>query len=525
MKFLKPLLAGLLVVGFAGAASAQTELYIAGSTAYRASVVKSIQDVLITSTTTVEVAWDDGGSTSNNTAYKGSAVLISGSYNGIATFVHCYWTGSLSGVYDLAAANPISHWIPDSVITTSGTLATAIANSGTTGYDITGAYTPQTPSVPTEVAMSDSFSDSIAKTLGVLSKTYQNTVNNAPLANAGIQNTSIPGVVGIVPFVWVSGSQAGTPPDTNMTQQAAAALEDDGFVPVTALETGATIASDTNDYAFLVGRNEDSGTRIGAEAEAQDGSYNKAYNFGQPTLQYYATYTGGTPAIDGTFTTNANNGAESGQPIYAGGTGISVSDIGLWPQAAPLNTESGITWNTEGHSGQIAGGDVIGMLEALNPLYLNLTAIDTGDGQPSNWDPAGNGNATDHSNKAYLVGYLGISDASKFTSTHYMTYNGVPFSAANIYAGAYTFWTYEHMYYVTSGANAISGQPLALAHAIADEIYNYDAQTNSSGVTNSSGTSPASNDAGLFFPGSLGYPGTTVGFSRTREGYPLSPNF
>ena len=47
---------------------------------------------------------------------------------------------------------------------------------------------------------------------------------------------------------------------------------------------------------------------------------------------------------------------------------------------------------------------------------------------------------------------------------HTLNYNGVPYSAAAIQEGQYTFWSYEHLYYYPGAAQA------NIAKAIAAQI-------------------------------------------------------
>src|SRR5579871_2716472 len=88
-----------LVLAFAGTASAQTTIRIAGSTAYRPSVVAAIMSVL------------DSGFTFNATGtnvYSAGAQTFVGQLNqgnpatDPSVVIQCFWTGSLAGVYDLS---------------------------------------------------------------------------------------------------------------------------------------------------------------------------------------------------------------------------------------------------------------------------------------------------------------------------------------------------------------------------------------------------------------------------------------
>jgi hypothetical protein len=544
MKLLKSLLLGTLVVaGFAAGASAQTEIYICGSTAYRGGVTKAIQDLLFTSGTGFAEAESASPVYGASAAlFKGSVVLNSSTTSYI---VHTYWTGSLAGCVDVAAGNTITTFMADSDATTNVTAAPTTSSTTvgayTDGNNLGSGYTT-TSAVP-NVAMSDSFASSVAKsitgsvsTTGPISiKTIVNDIKNNLVQASGTGSES---VTGVLPFVWVSGATGGATgntqatvaaPFTNITQEAASQLIQTGYVPVESLG----VTSDTNDYAFLIGRNEDSGTRICAQAESQVGSAYGAQSFGRVMNQYYVLFTTGTaaPAHDGVFTTGTiaatgdNDGTLQGQNIQDGGAGAVVSDIGAWPANAPLNTETSITWDQYGHSGQIGGGDVAKVLEAGNPLTLNITAVDTddlngtqvlangntvGNSAPNNWIPG--------TSKAYLIGYLGSADAGGIAATGaactYLTYNGIPYTAANIQNGLYDFWSFEHTYLntntVTAGVSTFAGQ-------LVDQVYFQDCQTDSSGLTDTE-VSPTDQKVG-------GIEFTNVHFTKTQEGAAIAPLF
>jgi len=58
------------------------------------------------------------------------------------------------------------------------------------------------------------------------------------------------------------------------------------------------------------------------------------------------------------------------------------------------------------------------------------------------------------------VAYVGVAD---FLATDVeLTYNGVAYSAAAVYNGTYTFWTYEHLFTPTRVSGASSGNNLAI---------------------------------------------------------------
>ncbi len=524
MKISKLLLLGAMVAGFAAAASAQTEVYIAGSTAYRGAVTKAIQDLLSNSgSNTFTFAWDGGSS--NKSVYGGPAAIFSGSYSGVGSVViHTYWTGSVAGCVDVSSTNVLTgKFMADSVAMVTGTPAVGGSGAYTGGMNLTGS-SYATVNVAPNVAMSDSFASSVARSVSGVSASLAKSIN-ANLNQAGSQGET---ATGVLPFEWVAGAQSsGSAPFTNMTQEAASALIQSGFVSVSCLvtSTGSPLAGDTNDYAFLIGRNEDSGTRVCAQAEGQVGSAFGAYSFGRNMQQYYVLFTG-TFSHDGTFATGTDsqgnyNGALAGANIETGGTQTLVEDIGLWPANSPLNTEPTLNWDITGHSGQISGGDVAGVLEGPNPLYLNITLVDSDigagtDSQPDNWDLPGNGNSTDRTNKAYLVGYLGLADASGIPASSNavaLSYNGVPYSPAALQNGSYGFWSFEHTYYNT---HTIPAGAKTFTNAMVDLLYNKDCQTNSSGVTDPT-VVPVASVGGLEF-GNCQY-------TRSQEGAAIEPLF
>lgn len=404
----------------------------------------------------------------------------------------------------------------------------------------TSASSYGTTSAVPNIAMSDSFNTSVAKSLvGTITTTGTTPIKTiiSDIKNnlAQASGTGSETVTGVLPFVWVSGATGGATgntqattaaPFTNITQEAASQLIQKGYVSLQSLG----ITSDTNDYAFLIGRNEDSGTRICAQAEAQVGSAFGAQSFGEPMYQYYALFTTGTaaPAHDGVFTTGTisatgdNDGTLQGQNIQDGGPGAVVADIGLWPPNAPLNTETSITWDQYGHSGQIGGGDVAKVLEAGNGLTLSCTTVDIDDGAgtqvltngytvgasaPNNWVPG--------TSKAYLIGYLGTADAGGIASTGaactYLSYNGIAYSPAAVQGGLYDFWSFEHTYITkTSTVSTFAGQ-------LVDQIYFQDCQTDSSGLTDTEASPTDPKIGGLEFP--------HVNFTKTQEGAAIAPLF
>jgi len=75
------------------------------------------------------------------------------------------------------------------------------------------------------------------------------------------------------------------------------------------------------------------------------------------------------------------------------------------------------------------------------------------------------------SNGCWMVGYLGVNDASGVNGNNNLTYNGVAYSTNAVAEGTYTFWAYEHLMYRSS----LAGDQKTVADKIATQIKNTDA--------------------------------------------------
>ena len=95
--------------------------------------------------------------------------------------------------------------------------------------------------------------------------------------------------------------------------------------------------------------------------------------------------------------------------------------------------------------------------------------------------------ASENSGNSNFIGYLGVADAGGFSTVSVnggtvLTYNGVAPSTANINNGSYSFWSYEHMYYLSSGAGSISGTTLTFVNNLANNLAATYASYSSGGV-------------------------------------------
>lgn len=494
MNLLKTLTVGVLAAAIPSMApAALTVIHITGSTAFRAPTTAAIINAL--------------GGSSCKAAYAGSsllkatsAILANGTLgaSGTATIAfEANWTGSLSGVVDVATQNPLA--FPDE---TNSANQTALNGSTVTSSPYGGgAALPASFAVATlapDVCMSDAFASSAASALATAQISGSITggattgsqlaaqINAAALQEAGsaspiVGSGTSTGYLGIVPFQWVIGNLSGVTAPTNITQQAATFLIKNGYIPMSMLSKVSGDSFSSGDFAYLVGRNEDSGTRIDAFAEPQLG-------FVQNPQQYLLTFSGGTNTTDIPTPTDFTQ---------IGGSTALVETMNTWPASASLNTEPHINWSNAGggHGGYAGGGDVASVLST--PVDQN--------------NIGGSGFAGENSGKVYFIGYLGISDsgafgnATKVTGGQALTYNGVIASTAGVQNGSYSFWSYEHMYYLSSLSTTAKNIINPIANSIATTYANYDSGGASAPTTDAAGVILSTN-------------GTAGTVSRTVEG-------
>ncbi len=454
MKTPKILIVPALALALAGPLSAATSvLHIAGAATYRPPIQKAIEDVLKPGYT---FAYYSGG------RYKPTAAIYSGTLasNSQPIIIKTYWTGDVSGIVDLTSQNNISHWISSGVTLSS------------TGTVLSASYATETAPPDASVTITfPSSSAAVVQTAPSTGPTFANTINNADLIDAGTVAQSAQ-TLGIAPIQWAVGKlSSGTSPITNITQQTAFTLIN-GPTPVAFFDGN---AADANKYAILVGRSEDAGARTVPLAEAQSG-------FGQSVQQYQLTFAN-NQTVEASSTTT-----------QTGGVGSTVTGASLWPANAPLNTEPSVNWNSQGHSGYTLTTDLVNALSASNPVVVG-----TGTNQVNFSIPGETGAHTPTS--VYLVGYAGPADIAGISGATALSYNGVPYSVAAVQSGQYTLWSFAHLYYFNSGGHALTGAPQKAADDIADQVYNTDAPTNSSGVTDN--TQAQISSAGIFYNSSV----------------------
>jgi hypothetical protein len=459
MKTLKTLGLSLVAAAIsAGAASAATTIHIVGSSAFRSCDTAAAIYFLNAKGGTLHAAYDNA---STSLLGANGSILANGTIGsgGTATFIiECYWTGSLAGTVDVASQSATDIFLdpsslPSGDVTTfnsstvtlaSPTNSTVFGGGSKLATLVSGGTTSTPPSgtifAAPDLAFSDSVSTTIASELGTADG-YVSPVGNTSslsqlvneisgssttIANAGNPaNATKHNLVGIVPFVWAIGNVTasstvkGYTSIGNITQQAAEALIANGSIPQSFL-TGGSGTADIGNYFYLLGRNEDSGTRIAALSESQAGVTNAP-------IQNEVTVSG---SVTGAF---------------------------QWPGSSALNTEPNISWSAVGHSGYATGSQLAAALNAAED------GTETGGSLFTDGNAAGG-----NTGSSFFIGYLGVTDAVKVTAGTTLQYNGVTYSPAAVENGQYTFWSYEHAYRqkATSETAAESA-----ADSIADDVY------------------------------------------------------
>ncbi|MEI6083039.1 MAG: hypothetical protein WCS70_01930 [Verrucomicrobiota bacterium] len=367
-KFVSTMVAGAAALAIAGSASAQTvTLRITGSTAFRGATHNAILAMLQTNRVY--------GYAGTSFTGAGQAQFIGTTIVGnIPVIIKTSWAGSVGGIQTLTqnrTDGSNTKWMNNDASLTVG---------GASGLS-SGPYDAP---VTADVAMSDTFQGQTPYTSPTLTKV----------------------TVGVVPFAWVRNTGCPSGVDNMTTLQAQLFLAS-GSLPI-GLFTG-----NTNDTVIvsLIGRDQDSGTRV--------------VSFAEPAFGVFSAPFQNQLAVNGVFGAN-------------GSTTNSITGIQPYPDTTVLGD-----FYASPTAGYASGGTVAGLLRTPNAL--------TGAG-------------------THIIGYVGISDANTATNgasgAAYMKYNGVDYSEDAVRAGKYTFWSYEHLMYRSS----LTGNSKTVADTLANTI-------------------------------------------------------
>jgi hypothetical protein len=403
MKLTKFILsASLLSVAFAGMASAQVVIRITGSSAYRAAVTNAVGQILNSPTAAYVGSSLSGGS---QQLFIGTLKTATGSYAaGTAVDVVTSWTGSLSGLIALTSGSSVAS--PGFLSTTANATSSMTVGTGATATSTSSGGTALTSPVydsnsanqKANFAFSDVFQSSTAYATPALAT-----------ANTG---GDLAGIVGVVPFVFVSNPDTSTS-ITNINSIQAQQLFDGGLA-------GSQLDgndSDTNFY-FPVGRDADSGTRFTTFAET---GFNTVGGATTEPVQYQVVKSGSTVTVS----------------LYPADT--------LFGTTYPAGTQGYPSGGNEEAALIIAGTSTASGTPGYAIGYL-------GESDSTNAVKAG----------CHFLSYNGVSYGSISGST-------VTFNRALIDSGVYTLWGYEHAYYDTGASVG------PIADQIAANVYSTDA--------------------------------------------------
>jgi len=276
MKLVKFLAAGLLAVSFAATASAQTKIYITGSTAFRAATNTAILGTLAGTVTTAS---------DNSNLSKANAVTYSGgNIGGTAVTIKTSWSGSASGIQTVAGNTAAAFTVKFLPVGATGS-----ANVDPRAQTNPALFEAARP----DIAMADNLQTSTLFNGTFLGKTYVSLTDNT---------------VGVVPFEFVAsnGFPTGVSMNPGFTQYLYGGI---GAAPL-ALLTGST--GDQHKIVYAGGRDPDSGTRINFAAESGVGVFGGVQQY-QPTIS-----TGHITALNLYAATTIN-----GVPVAAGNSGES----------------------------------------------------------------------------------------------------------------------------------------------------------------------------------------------------------
>lgn len=404
--------AGLFALAFAAAAQAQTPIRITGSTAFRAATVTAISKIF------------DGGTYTagyNGTSFTGAtACNFRGLVDGVDVLIKTSWSGAEGGIQTVSGSLPVKFLPDDATLTAAAPGTGAGATQNLADPTASGAPSTAFKSEIPDIAMGDQFNFSSAFFGDYKGKTYPALVESPISA----QN----GGVGVVAFRFVA-SKSAPATVTNITSQLAQNLFSAGRVQLS-LFTGVAPV-DQNDpnarFVFATGRDPDSGTRLNQSAEIGLGPVASVKQY-QPS--------------------DAN-----GAVINTAGGAVAKNIP--WP-ASVVNTITVPVFN----GGYASGGK------------LALALGNTSDTM-QNFDASGNPLAGAAATGGFYIAGLSTGDAQTAINNGAigLSFNGVPYSVANVTNGLYTFWCYEHLYYRTSA----TGTVVAVGDKLANQIYTTDA--------------------------------------------------
>jgi len=397
---LKTILAGAMALGITSSAMAQTtEITITGATAFRQATMQAIYNAYASVGalgTAFNVCHDFNGNNLSQLIASNKAVF-SGTFPGITgtTVIRTSFNGSTEGLNAIAGNNN------PTFLQTAALLLTGSIQGSTTS--------------PTE-ALRPKFS---------FSDVYQSTspVDNEVLNPVGTS------AVGVVTFAMIVNE--GAPANlTNATIQQTRALWAQGNLPAS------LITGDANDTTMVLatGRNDGSGTRSAYLTEWTYGVAN--------TVNQYVAINGGTSGNNISGLTLVPIGSNLTNPAVPFNTGRSSDASTLWGNTAVGNG---------GYSSSSALRSLMGLASTSVTVYDGENNTPVLSNEPvtlMTWlSTSDSANAASAGGR--IIAFNGVM-VTPLAPTNPANYNNSGFSEADfnkIAQGAYSPWSYQHLYY------------------------------------------------------------------------------
>lgn len=470
MKFNLKLLVPAAALLLASTASADITIRLTGSTAFRASTVTAIKNIMTLSGTNHGCAYTDGSSLTgaNKQIFLGTVASIPGH----VITVQCAWSGAVAGVKALNNNDSLTYLTLNTTAFPSSTgTVYALSANGTAAnidnVDDTGIA---------DIAMTDNLQGSTKYT----------------------ENTLAAAKVGIIPFAWVASKDAPAGL-TNVTPQLAGALFKVGACSAALFTNDNADAYDQpgGTLVYAIGRDPLSGTRLVTFAESGIGIFSSVTQFFANSVTGSTVNTLALTAADAAVDAPlaGNNGFTSGGNVadllrhtttnvsddvfsYTG-KACFVSYVGESDAARAVNgTGSNVSANNNvgcrylAYNGVNAFGGVVKSLTCDFTQGSSTVEVTTGD------------------TTGLVVGQLlrssklqGDSIISSIVDSNTLTISK-PVTATTgsgtlttsnllptaIWNGSYTFWGYEYIMWRTS----LAGDKLTFGNALKTQIHDVD---------------------------------------------------
>lgn len=431
MKSYKLLAVALLAAMASSAAYSQTVIRFTGSTAFRASTIKAIENSLNPGFTVAANGTSTQGS--NIVTYVGTT--LSGNNSVV---IQTSFTGSVDGIRDITTGVANTYIVPS--------LATATTVTGLTAVNTATAANVE--SGVADIALADNLQSSTSFKTPTLAQT----------------------AVGIVPFVFVKGrldaahtQKAAWDALTNISPAGARSLFNNGTnlsilngladpAWTTYSNNGTFTGADTRFKVYALGRNPFSGTRVVTFAETGYGTSAAAFQ--------YKAYRSGDPTTASSIPT------------------VAAGDIITTVRQYPAQTVSS-QFFARGNNGFGSGGTLANELSAtvsasavdLNNQPFGLVGyVGTSDAAAFLRNVFGNNSKTTAETAAHILTYNGVS--LPVTLTAGGSSATVTWDYSAVQEGRYTLFGNEYISYVASTIGAVGTTKRDFADAVGTEIKN-----------------------------------------------------